>query len=42
MWQIIAWSTEKGVPQLHERGVLLRFPPGADTGFMKGGGGHRI
>ena len=27
IWHIIAWSTEKGVPQLHERVVLLRFHP---------------
>jgi len=27
MWQVIAWSTENEVPQLHEGGVLLRFHP---------------
>ena len=27
MWQVMALSTEKGVPQLHEMGVFLRFHP---------------
>ena len=27
IWHVIGWSTKKEVPQLHERGVLLRFHP---------------